>query len=123
MLSADGPKCLPPSRAGYFLYVRPTIIGTQPTLGVQAPKETTLFIIPGIYATRGHNTRHNETANLPEDIVRSWQGGIGHAKVGVNYGLSVLATQDAFHRGFDQILWLYGETGECTEAGGNLFVF
>lgn len=123
LLSVDGPKWLPPSRAGDFLYVRPTLIGTQPTLGVQAPKEAILFIILGYMPRVDTIPGGMKLQTSPEDMVRSWQGGIGHAKVGANYGPSVLATQDASRRGFHQILWLYGETGECTEAGGsNLFV-
>ncbi|KAJ5133593.1 branched-chain amino acid aminotransferase II [Penicillium atrosanguineum] len=57
----------------------------------------------------------------PDDIVRSWVGGLGHAKVGANYGPSVAASQEAARQGFHQILWLYGDQGKCTEAGGSNF--
>ncbi|KXH61544.1 branched-chain amino acid aminotransferase [Colletotrichum salicis] len=59
----------------------------------------------------------------PKDAVRAWVGGFGYAKIGANYGPSVLVFQEASARGYHQVLWLYGEDGECTEAGRcNFFV-
>ncbi|KAG5926139.1 hypothetical protein E4U42_003577 [Claviceps africana] len=57
----------------------------------------------------------------PDDTVRAWVGGFGHAKLGANYGPSLAATRDARRGGFHQILWLYGARGECTEAGASNF--
>lgn len=54
-------------------------------------------------------------------MVRAWVGGFGYAKVGANYGPSLLATQEARKRGFGQVLWLYGPEGYCTEAGASNF--
>lgn len=54
-------------------------------------------------------------------MVRAWVGGFGYAKVGANYGPSLLATAEARARGFGQILWLYGPEGQCTEAGASNF--
>ncbi|KAH8171226.1 amino-transferase class IV domain-containing protein [Sarocladium implicatum] len=121
LLSVDGPRWLPKDRAGSFLYLRPTMIGTQSALGVQAPKEAMLYIIvsfmPRMDAPVGGMRLHTS----PEDMVRAWVGGFGYAKVGANYGPSLMATQDARRRGFHQILWLYGPQGECTEAGASNF--
>lgn len=55
------------------------------------------------------------------DIIRAWPGGFGNAKVGANYGPSLLAQGEARARGYDQILWLFGEEGFVTEAGGSNF--
>jgi hypothetical protein len=54
-------------------------------------------------------------------MIRAWVGGFGYAKVGANYGPSLLATNEARGRGFGQILWLYGPEGFCTEAGASNF--
>ncbi|KAK1457266.1 branched-chain amino acid aminotransferase [Colletotrichum cuscutae] len=109
--------------AGGFVYVRPTIIGTSPQLGVQAPKKAMLFIVlaymPRLDVTPGDMRLYSS----PKDAVRAWVGGFGHAKIGANYGPSVLVLQEAADKGYHQVLWLYGEDGECTEAGGcNFFV-
>ncbi|KAK4191478.1 aminotransferase [Podospora australis] len=121
LMAVDGPKWLPESRPGQFLYIRPAAIGTQPQLGVQAPKEALLFItasfMPRMDLPKGGMKLHTN----PEDMIRAWVGGFGYAKVGANYGPSLLATNEARERGFGQILWLYGPEGYCTEAGASNF--
>ncbi|KAI1270840.1 branched-chain-amino-acid aminotransferase [Xylaria sp. FL0933] len=121
LMSVDGPKWLARDRPGSFLYVRPTMIGTQSQLGVQAPSEAMLYIIisymPKMDSPAGGMKLHTS----PDDMIRAWAGGFGYAKVGANYGPSLLATKEARARGFHQILWLYGKSGECTEAGASNF--
>lgn len=49
-------------------------------------------------------------------------GGFGFAKVGANYGPSLIASGEAQKRGYNQILWLFGPEGWVTEAGAmNIF--
>ena len=55
------------------------------------------------------------------DMIRAWPGGFGNAKVGANYGPSLVAQEEARARGYQQILWLFGEQGYVTEAGGSNF--
>ncbi|EMR66019.1 putative branched-chain amino acid aminotransferase protein [Eutypa lata UCREL1] len=121
LMAVDGPKWLPRERPGTFLYIRPTLIGTQSQLGVMAPTEALLYIIvtrmPVMDAPAGGMRLHTS----PDDMVRAWVGGFGYAKVGANYGPSLLATAEARARGFGQILWLYGPEGQCTEAGASNF--
>ncbi|KAJ5520964.1 Aminotransferase class IV [Penicillium fimorum] len=121
LLHVDGAKWLPKHRARDFLYIRPTIIGSNSQLGVQAPTEALLYIIVGYMPRLDMMEGGKRLLTSPQDMVRSWVGGFGYAKVGANYGPSVLATQDAASRGFHQVLWLYGAEGECTEAGGSNF--
>lgn len=53
--------------------------------------------------------------------VRAWPGGAGEYKLGANYAPTLLPQLKASREGWDQILWLNGET--VTEAGSmNLFV-
>ena len=51
--------------------------------------------------------------------VRAWPGGFGYAKVGANYGPSLMANGEARARGYDQVLWLLN--GQVTEAGASNF--
>ncbi|PYI28343.1 branched-chain amino acid aminotransferase II [Aspergillus indologenus CBS 114.80] len=123
LLSVDGARWLPRDRAGSFLYVRPTIIGTDAQLGVARPTAALLYIVVGYMARLDTPAGGKRLLTNPADTVRSWVGGFGYAKVGANYGPAVLATQEAFRQGYHQILWLYGPDGSCTEAGGsNCFV-
>jgi len=54
-----------------------------------------------------------------QDGVRAWPGGFGYAKVGANYGPSLMANSEARARGYDQVLWLLD--GLVTEAGASNF--
>ncbi|KAK8139106.1 Branched-chain-amino-acid aminotransferase [Apiospora sp. TS-2023a] len=121
LMAVDGPKWLPRERPGTFIYLRPTMIGTQAALGVQAPSEALLYIIASYMPVMDNPVGGMRLHTSPNDMVRAWVGGFGYAKVGANYGPSLLATQEARERGFGQILWLYGEEGYCTEAGASNF--
>ncbi|KAK1655883.1 aminotransferase [Colletotrichum phormii] len=123
LLSVDAARWLPKEQAGDFLYVRPPIIGTSPQLGVQAPKEAMFFIVLAYMPRLDVPPGGMRLYSSPKDTVRAWVGGFGYAKIGANYGPSILVLQEASARGYHQVLWLYGEDGECTEAGGcNFFV-
>ncbi|WYZ42366.1 hypothetical protein EsH8_VI_000065 [Colletotrichum jinshuiense] len=121
LLSVDAARWLPKDRAGSFLYIRPTIIGTQAQLGVQKPNEAMLFIVASFMPKLDDAKGGLRLQTSPGDSIRAWVGGFGNAKIGANYGPSVLPLQEAVTQGFQQILWLYGEHGECTEAGGSNF--
>ena len=54
--------------------------------------------------------------------VRAWPGGVGGSKVGGNYAPTILPGAEAQARGYGQVLWLFGEDDEVTEAGAmNVF--
>ncbi|KAK3181593.1 hypothetical protein K4F52_007148 [Lecanicillium sp. MT-2017a] len=121
LLEVDGPKWLPKERPGAYLYLRPTLIGTQSQLGVQSPREALLYIIITFMPKMDNPPGGMRLHTSPEDMVRAWVGGFGYAKVGANYGPSLMATAEARRSGYHQILWLYGPQGECTEAGASNF--
>lgn len=142
LAAQDGAKWLPKdTRAGGFLYVRPTFIATEEALGVQRPKEALLYVImacfpdmsksladPAPPALKGEadGGSKSQTSGLrllasSEDSIRAWPGGFGYAKVGANYGPSLVAQGEARARGFDQVLWLFGQESYVTEAGASNF--
>ncbi len=141
LVSVDGPKWLPKSRPGTFLYLRPTMIANGAALGVQKPREALLYIIaccfpswdeptaPAIPSTSlgvngsilGTSKPGLKLLASRDDMVRAWPGGFGFAKVGANYGPSLLAQGEARERGYDQILWLFGAQCDVTEAGASNF--
>ncbi|PUU79782.1 aminotransferase [Tuber borchii] len=117
LLATDGPKWLP--ERGSFLYIRPTMIGTGGALGVHKPREAMLFIILGQFPVL-----YGKSLKLlasREDSIRAWPGGFGFAKVGANYGPSLMAQKEAQARGYDQILWLFDKSCQVTEAGASNF--
>ncbi|EWC44335.1 cytosolic branched-chain-amino-acid aminotransferase [Drechslerella stenobrocha 248] len=112
-----------PSQKGYSLYLRPTLIGTQKTLGVGPPGSALLFVIAspvGPYYPTGFKA---VTLEATEHAVRAWPGGVGDRKLGANYAPCIVPQIDASRRGFQQNLWLFGEEGYVTEVGTmNMFV-
>ena len=111
------------SSRGYSLYLRPTLIGTQRSLGVSPPSSALLFVIcspVGPYYPTGFKAVSLEATT---DAVRAWPGGVGDRKLGANYAPCVLPQQRAARRGFHQNLWLFGPDERVTEAGTmNLFL-
>ncbi|KAF2202451.1 branched-chain-amino-acid aminotransferas-like protein [Delitschia confertaspora ATCC 74209] len=121
LCETDGGKWLPKDQPGSFLYIRPTMIASDPALGVQRPKEATLFIILTCFPPMDSDPKGLKLLASKNDMVRAWPGGFGYAKVGANYGPSLVAQGEARALGFDQILWLFGKNGEVTEAGASNF--
>lgn len=110
-------------KRGYSLYLRPTMIGTQKTLGVGPSGSALLFVIAspvGPYYPTGFKAVSLEATDY---AVRAWPGGVGDKKLGANYAPCIMPQKEAASRGFQQNLWLFGEEQYITEAGTmNLFV-
>ncbi|KAI2628151.1 branched-chain amino acid aminotransferase [Xylaria nigripes] len=112
-----------PHERGYSLYLRPTMIGMQKTLGVGPPGSALLFVIAspvGPYYPTGFKAVSLEATDY---AVRAWPGGVGDKKLGANYAPCVLPQLQAASRGFQQNLWLFGPEQYVTEVGTmNLFI-
>ncbi|KAI1974694.1 branched-chain-amino-acid transaminase bat2 [Ophidiomyces ophidiicola] len=112
-----------PQERGYSLYLRPTMIGTQKTLGVSAPGSAMIFVIAspvGPYYPTGFKAVSLEATDY---AVRAWPGGVGDKKLGANYAPCIVPQLEASSRGFQQNLWLFGEEQYLTEVGTmNLFI-
>ena len=121
LCATDGKKWLPKDRPGSFLYIRPTMIATDSALGVERPKEALLYVILCCFAPMGTTGGGIKLLASQDDMCRAWPGGFGYAKVGANYGPSLVAQGEARKRGYHQILWLFGDDCTITEAGASNF--
>eukprot|EP01092_Planopodium_desertum_P011521 TRINITY_DN5248_c0_g1_i1.p1 TRINITY_DN5248_c0_g1~~TRINITY_DN5248_c0_g1_i1.p1 ORF type:complete len:406 (+),score=49.98 TRINITY_DN5248_c0_g1_i1:41-1258(+) len=110
-----------PEGRGYSMYIRPTAIGTEPSLGVGPSHHSMIFVLlspVGPYYPEGFKP---VKLLADEKYVRAWPGGTGAFKVGLNYGSTIAPQLEAVSRGFTQILWLFKD--QVTEVGTmNLFV-
>lgn len=110
-----------PKGKGYSLYLRPTVIGTNASLGIAPPTKAMFYVIAspvGPYYPTGLKAIKLEATDT---AVRAWPGGVGNRKLGANYAPCVLPQKEAAARGFQQNLWLFD--GHLTEVGTmNLFV-
>ncbi|KAH8555786.1 aminotransferase [Umbelopsis sp. PMI_123] len=112
-----------PNERGYSLYLRPTCMGTQETLGVNPSNRALLFVIGcpvGPYYKTGFAA---VSLKATTEFVRAWPRGTGSSKIGANYAPGILPQQLAAKEGYQQNLWLFGDEHELTEVGTmNLFI-
>src|SRR5216117_439937 len=109
-----------PSSVGTSLYVRPTIIASEPFLGVRPAKSYIYFVIlspVGAYYAEGMNP---VKILVVDKYVRAVEGGVGAAKTGVNYAASLFAAEEAKHAGFTQVLWLDGRERKYIDEVGTM---
>jgi len=111
-----------PQEKGFSLYIRPTLIATDPIIGVNEPTKALLYVIlspVGPYYPTGFKPVSLYAGSTD---VRAWPGGTGCYKIGGNYAPGILPMLDAAKKGHQQILWLQDK--KITEVGTmNLFCF
>jgi len=112
-----------PSSQGSSLYVRPTMMATEPHLGVRPGNEYLYFVIlspVGAY----YKTGFNPVKILVSDkYSRAARGGVGHVKAAGNYAASLYAAREAQAQGFTQILWLDATEHKYVEELGTSNMF
>ncbi len=112
-----------PGVEGTSLYIRPTVIATDPFLGVRASFTYRFFIIlspVGAYYPEGFNP---VKIFVTRDFVRAVRGGVGEAKTMGNYAASLLAGDKAHEEGYTQVLWLDGVEQKYVEEVGAMNIF
>lgn len=145
LCATDGPKWLPrvldehsaTASPGRSLYLRPALIANDPALGVQAPRKALLFIIlcflpnqatpvpqrlepsPESQPLTEMTPGLRLLASEPSQSIRAWPGGFGASKVGANYGPTLAAQGHARARGFNQVLWLFGDANDLDSASSS----
>ena len=107
-----------PHAEGTSLYIRPTMIATQPYLGVSASTEYLYYVLlspSGAYYASGLAP---VGIYVEDEHVRAVRGGVGTAKTGGNYSASILAGMKAKKMGYAQVLWLDGVEQRYVEEVG-----
>jgi len=112
-----------PRNEGTSLYIRPTMLATEPHLGVR-PSRTYIFYIiigpVGAYYKEGLNP---VKIYVEDQYIRAAVGGTGEAKTAGNYAASLLATELAMEKGFTQVLWLDAAEKKYVEEVGTMNMF
>lgn len=109
-----------PHMEGTSLYIRPTMIATDPALGVSASKSYLYYVLlspSGAYYATGLAP---VGIYVEDKLVRAVRGGVGFAKTGGNYAASILAGMKAKHEGYAQVLWLDGVEQRYIEEVGSM---
>jgi branched-chain amino acid aminotransferase len=109
-----------PKTEGSALYLRPTMIATESSLGVIPSSTYTFYVYTGPaqpYFTKPIKLVTEQT------LIRAVPGGTGEAKTGGNYAASFLAGQLAKQKGFDQIIWLESPGFKKIQEAGMMNLF
>ncbi|MFH1155773.1 MAG: branched-chain amino acid aminotransferase [Pseudomonadota bacterium] len=112
-----------PETPGTSLYIRPTVIATDPFLGVRSSHTYRFFIIlspVGAYYAEGFKP---VKIWVCDDHVRAVRGGIGEYKTPANYAASLYASEKAKKKGYAQVLWLDGVERKYVEEVGAMNIF
>jgi branched-chain amino acid aminotransferase len=109
-----------PRLVGTSLYVRPVIIANEAFLGVRPAKSYIYYVIlspVGAYYPEGMAP---VKILVVDTYVRAVEGGVGAAKTGGNYAASLLASEEAKHLGYTQVLWLDGVHRQYLDEVGTM---
>jgi branched-chain amino acid aminotransferase len=101
-------KAWAPRTVGTSLYVRPTVIASEPFLGVRPAKSYLYYVIlspVGAYYPEGMAP---VKILVVDKYVRAVEGGVGAAKTSGNYAASLYPSEEAKHQGYTQVLYLDG---------------
>lgn len=107
-----------PNVPGASLYIRPTMIGIDPALGVHASSTYLHYVIVGpvgAYFKEGFNP---VSVYISDTYRRAVRGGVGDAKTGGNYAASLYVGEQARQKGYSQVLWLDAIEGRYVEEVG-----
>ncbi len=112
-----------PSKPGTALYLRPTLIGSEPFLGVRPSEAYIFYIIASPVGGYYGDSVEPVKIWVEREYSRAARGGIGAVKAGGNYASSLLAATEAKKRGFAQVLWLDSCQKKYVEEVGTMNVF
>ncbi len=111
-----------PTRPGASLYIRPTLLGIEPFLGVRPSNRYLFYVIlspVGAYYREGWSPLR---IWVEQEYLRAAPGGLGETKAAANYAGSLKAAQRAKEKGFSQVLWL-DVSRQYIEEVGTMNVF
>jgi branched-chain amino acid aminotransferase len=107
-----------PGGEGQSLYIRPTMIATEPELGVHASSSYLHYIIVGPVGAYFASGFKPVSVFISDDYVRAVRGGTGEAKCGGNYAASLIVGAEVAKLGYQQVLWLDGVERKYVEEVG-----
>ncbi len=109
-----------PHSDGTSLYIRPTMIATEPVLGVKPADNYLFYIILSPVAAYYSGGLNPVKIWVSDEYARVPVGGTGEAKTGGNYASSLYASTLAAGKGYDQVLWLDSVHKKYVEEVGSM---
>jgi branched-chain amino acid aminotransferase len=107
------------------LYIRPTVIGIDASLGVKSASEFVFYVLTlpsGPYFKGAGEGPGAIDVFVTKSVVRAWPGGTGSAKTGGNYAGTLQVTELAKRVGCSQVLFLDARDHRLLEEMGGMNV-
>jgi len=105
------------------LYLRPFMFASEPFLGVRAAHHVTYMVIASPAGSYFKGGVKPVRIWLSEDYTRAGRGGMGAAKTGGNYASSLIAQEQAYAHGCDQVVFLDATEGTYVEELGGMNLY
>jgi branched-chain amino acid aminotransferase len=105
------------------LYIRPTVIGVDASLGVKSASEFIFFILTlpsGLYFRGTGEGQGAIDVLVSQSVVRAAPGAMGNVKAGANYAGTLKITEDAKAAGCSQVLFLDAQHHRYVEEMGGM---
>jgi len=112
-----------PTSDGTALYIRPTMIATEPSLGVKPSNQYLFYIVlcaVGAYYPEGFSPTK---IYVSDEYIRAAKGGAGCFKTSGNYGPTLMVSKEAAKKGYTQVLWLDAKERRYAEEVGTSNIF
>lgn len=106
-----------PAEKGCSLYIRPTLIATEPLLKAVPSKEALFFVVLSPSGPYFQGRKTPLRIYVEDQALRAAPGGLGATKAGANYAASFQSAINANKAGFDQVLWLDAAHDGVEEVG------
>ena len=112
-----------PKGKGTTLYIRPSMLATEPHLGVRPANNYLFFIILGPVGAYYKEGLNPVKIYVEDTYIRAATGGTGEVKTAGNYAASLFAAEKAKKKGFTQVLWLDAKEHKYVEEVGTMNMF
>jgi branched-chain amino acid aminotransferase len=105
------------------LYIRPFMFGSGVFLGVRPSPHVTFMVIASPAGSYFKGGIKPITVWLTTEYTRAAHGGMGAAKAGGNYASSLVAQQEAYAHGCDQVVFLDAQELKYVEELGGMNLY
>ena len=116
-------RWVPDSEGEKSLYIRPFMIATEKFLGVRPSQHVTFMVIASPAGSYFKGGLKPVDLWLTTEYARAGKGGTGAAKTGGNYAASLIAQQQAYDNGCDQVVFLDSLEGRYVEELGGMNLY
>lgn len=111
------------------LYIRPSMIGTEPCIGVRAANQCLFFVITMPsgsyfpYLAGGKNDVGSIKVYVSTKVGRAAHGGTGNVKASANYAITLQSIAEGKAKGCSQVLYLDATGQRNLEEMGGMNIF